>query len=146
MKKSKQHPRLLVAALISKSKKGRFPDMLLTQHEGSDLWHFPDGKPRFLESFVDTLNRSLQKDIGVIPAEIDERNRLWLTTLDINPDKRTHIVTMHFIVRLPVDEQILSGSRINFMWFPMDPRQRPSAMKFRPSTAEIIRRLDEDKK
>ncbi len=138
---SEKCPRLLVAALIS------MPDplrMLLTRHGENGLWHFPDGEVLFGESIAEAITRNLDTDLGVTPAEINEQ--ACLPTETINPAKGTHIVTLHFIVSLPVGVQLLPKPGMDYAWFPVDSGEDPTFVsQVRPSTYEILRFINEDK-
>ena len=136
---SEQRPRVLVAALISMPNPLR---MLLTQHSGSRHWHFPDGEVAFGETIAKTIRRSLNEDLRVTPEEIDER--VCMPTDTINMAKKTHFVTLHFVVRLPIGLQIMPRKGLKVYWCSTDPRDHSNLYPLMPSTVEIFRRLNEN--
>ncbi len=139
---SKQRPRLFVAALIAKPDPLR---ILLTRHQGSRRWHFPDGEMRFGETIAETVRRSLDEDLRVIPAEIiNEHYCIPIET--INLAKKTHIVTLHFGVRLSIGLQIKPRKGIEVYWQPIDPHCHSNKFPLLSSTAEVLRRLEEENK
>lgn len=136
---------LLVAAMVSAPDPLR---MLLTRH-GGGRWHFPDGEIRLYEMFVEAVSRSFKKDLGIVPAEIDQRvcfptNRFSRSE---DPFLCRHFVTLHFNVILTVDAQLMPANGIEFAWFPIDSYKDPSfSAQVYLTTAEIFRRLDKERK
>ena len=132
---SEKHPRVLLAAVIESSDQ---LSVLLTQH-GDSYWHFPDGERCGKESsFIETIRRSVEDDLGVVVGEVN----LQLCTPIIKYNKDTHIITLHFAVRLCMPENFAPKAGLKFKWFAKDPAKRPRKIKLLSSTAEIISRWD----
>lgn len=145
-----RQPQILVAALISKPDQSQ---LLLTRHEGSPFWHFPDGAVKLDESLIEALHRSLGEDLGVAPIKIVDNGYaclpvegISLTRLPNEPFNLTSdTITLHFPVCLPAGAPLTPRPGLEIHWWPLNPCFCV-AHKFalRPSTAEIFRRLNEE--
>ena len=131
-----------VAAMISK------PDplsVLLVRDVAGGLWHFPDGKIVFGETFGEAIANNLYYDLAVTTAKVDTSAEMPAQI--ISETKEEHVIVMHFNVILPDDAELLPRPGIEFAWLHWDLCTSPAFLKLVSlSTAKIIRQFSEDGK
>ena len=136
---TEKRPMILVAALIHDRDR---KSVLLTRHDGHRRWHFPDGELNPGERIVEAVTRSLKEDLGLLPAEVDDR--FCLPTDTILLERGFHAVTLHFPVHLPAEPVFAPKIGLEMRWQSLGVRAMPGSHELLTSTAEVLHRLVED--
>lgn len=108
-------------------------------------WDFPGGRMDPGETFLDTLKRELQEEIGVSYIGIPKQLGAMLTpiTIPVGGD-RIPLVFVIYETAIPVDAKIVldpNGPEKEYRWFTPVEAADKMAIKFAPEFCDIVRTL-----
>lgn len=131
---------------LIRNSKGEILMVYIPEWSGNQAhWDLPGGRMDPGESFLETLDRELQEEIGVSYTEKPLQLAAMLTSITIPAgDVRYPLVFVIYEVRLPADAKITldpDSAEEQYGWFSPEEAAENMSFKFSEDFRELVRKL-----